>query len=85
MILDLPDIRDLQRNPELCFQMENRILCICSADAEQQNAKRCAHACCSVSIFASLRPCVFAFCFFIHLIWLNNYDSLDGRHCGIFP
>ena len=25
-VLDLPDIRDLQKNPDLCFQMENRIL-----------------------------------------------------------
>jgi hypothetical protein len=28
-----------------------------------------------VSIFASLRLCAFAFCFFIHLIWQNNYSK----------
>jgi hypothetical protein len=54
------------------------------ADAEQQNAKtqgdsfqfaqecasakRYARACCSVSIFASLRHCGFALCFFIPLM-----------------
>jgi len=48
---------------------------ICLADSEQQNAKTQGRKeiLFGSRAWAPLRPRVFAFCFFIHLIWLDNY------------
>jgi hypothetical protein len=47
----------------------------CLAGAEQQNAKTPRRKDTKIEPKGiSLRPCVFAFCFFIHLIWLVRDD-----------
>jgi hypothetical protein len=63
---------------------------ICLADAEQQNAKtqgrkEIPFGSRAWAAFGPLRPRVFAFCFFIHLIRQNNYGNRVDRHLRATP
>ncbi len=60
---------------------------ICLADAEQQNAKTQGRKEIPFGsrAWAALRPRVFAFCFFIHLIRQDNYGNRVDRHLRATP